>query len=309
VPKLIHDSVVIFAGAMVGFCFARISFLNVGGDASSSYKNTSATGEWYHYRSGHRRVGITLHLATCLPAGLLLVFQFVPAIRHHFLIFHRINGYVVIILTLLSTAGALMIARTAFGGGLDIQSAVGTLALMVVVSISLAYYNIKRYQIDQHRAWMLRTMFYMGVIITERIIMVIAAAIITRTGGYWQVSSCDKVLFIHDGNTQVVEDLYPQCADRVPGDNPRVIVAADMTGGLDEGIAASLGLSFGMASWIAIFLHAVGVEIYLNLTTTEGERLRNVSYQKQLEAGLQHPGSAGLTADRIGDVPKWRPED
>jgi hypothetical protein len=47
----------------------------------------------------------------------------------------------------------------------------------------------------------------------------------------------------------------------------------------------------------------------LNLTTTEGERLRNVSYQKQLEAGLQHPGSAGLTADRIGDVPKWRPED
>ena len=294
---------------MAGFSLARISFLNVGGDAASSYKNTSASGEWFHYRSGHGRVGITLHLVTCLPAGLLLVLQFIPAIRHHFLIFHRINGYIVIFLTLLTTAGALMIARTAFGGGLDIQSAVGTLALMVVVSISLAYYNIKRYQIDQHRAWMLRTMFYMGVIITERIIMVIAAAIITKTGGYWQVSSCDKLVFINDGNTKAIEDRYPQCANRGPGENPRVAVLADMTGGLDEGIASSLGLSFGMASWIAIFLHVVGVEIYLNLTTAEGERLRNVSYQKQLEAGLRHPGSAGLTTDRLGDVPKWRPED
>ena len=54
-------------------------------------------------------------------------------------------------------------------------------------------------------------------------------------------------------------------------------------------------------------MHGVGVEMYLNLTSAEGERLRNVSYERQLEAGYKHPGSAGLTSDRWGDVPAWQP--
>lgn len=33
---------------------------------------------------------------------------------------------------------------------------VGVLAIMTIISASLAYINIKRLQIDQHRAWMLR---------------------------------------------------------------------------------------------------------------------------------------------------------
>jgi len=60
--------------------------------------------------------------------------------------------------------------------------------------------------------------------------------------------------------------------------------------------------------WIAIFLHDVGVEIYLNLTPAEGERLREVSYERQLEAGFEHPGSVGLTVDRWGDAKAWVPE-
>ena len=140
-----------------------------------------------------------------------------------------------------------------------------------------------------------------------RIIMLLSAIIITTFGGYYKVSSCDKVLFISDVDTTLVNSLYPQCANRVGSENPRVVVEADMTGGSMEGIAASLGLSFGMAMWLAIFLDEVGVEIYLNLTKNEGERLRNVSYERQLEAGYQHPGSAGLTSDRWGDVPAWQP--
>lgn len=54
-------------------------------------------------------------------------------------------------------------------------------------------------------------------------------------------------------------------------------------------------------------MHVVGVEIYLNLTTAESERLRVVSYEKQLEAGMKHPGSAGLAADRWGDALAWYP--
>lgn len=143
---------------MLGFFFARVSYMNVAGDAKSSFKNSSAPGEWYHYHAGYRRIGITLHLATCLPCGFLMVWQFVPVIRHKFLIFHRINGYLVILLAFLSNAGAMMISRQAFGGGLDVQTGMYFLAFITTVSICMAYYNVKRLQIDQHRAWMLRAM-------------------------------------------------------------------------------------------------------------------------------------------------------
>lgn len=32
-----------------------------------------------------------------------------------------------------------------------------------------------------------------------------------------------------------------------------------------------------------------------------------VSYQRQLAAGMRHPGSAGLTSDRLGDESWWSP--
>jgi hypothetical protein len=43
----------------------------------------------------------------------------------------------------------------------------------------------------------------------------------------------------------------------------------------------------------------------LHLTPREAERLRKVSYQRQLEAGMKNPGSAGLTADKLGDSEAW----
>ena len=42
----------------------------------------------------------------------------------------------------------------------------------------------------------------------------------------------------------------------------------------------------------------------MRLTPREAERLRAVSYTRQLEAGMHNPGSAGLTADRLGDADK-----
>lgn len=98
-----------------------------------------------------------LHLSAVLPAALLAPWQFVPAIRHNALLLHRINGYLLILLLILGNVGALMITRYAFGGTLATQSFVGVLAIATTASAFLAYYNIKRLQIDQHRAWMIRT--------------------------------------------------------------------------------------------------------------------------------------------------------
>lgn len=49
--------------------------------------------------------------------------------------------------------GALTGARRAFHSSLSIQAGVGLLGIVSTVNIALAYYNIKRLRIDQHRAW------------------------------------------------------------------------------------------------------------------------------------------------------------
>ena len=57
-------------------------------------------------------------------------------------------------------AGVLMIARHALGGSLDVQAWVGFVGFGVLGCFGLAWYNIKKLQIEQHRAWMLRGWFY-----------------------------------------------------------------------------------------------------------------------------------------------------
>lgn len=88
------------------------------------------------------------------------VWQFVPAIRQRFILFHRINGYTVILLVLGGNAGALMMGRRAFGGDISIQAGFGLLVIISTASTAMAVWNIKKLQIEQHRAWMLRAMFY-----------------------------------------------------------------------------------------------------------------------------------------------------
>lgn len=52
----------------------------------------------------------------------------------------------------------------------------------------------------------------------------------------------------------------------------------------------------------------IGVELYLRMTPRETERLRQISYEKQVEAGYRNPGSAGLVLDRWIDGEKWTPK-
>ena len=171
----------------------------------------------------------------------------------------------------------------------------------------MAYFNIKKLQIEQHRAWMLRTMIYMGTIITTRMIMIIAAIITSKVGSYNVIMTCGELGLIHGyGN---LAEIYPDCvvnSTLVP--DGMSIIHADLSGGVKENIGASLRLNFGMAVWMAFFLHAVGVEVYLALTPREAQRLRLVSYEKQLEAGMKNPGSAGLVVEKFGDAVAWKAE-
>ena len=290
-------SVVVFAGALVGFTLAKLMYLDLRMFARAF------PGEWYWTRSGRYRVGISLHLGCILPVGLLIVWQFVPAIRHRWLWFHRINGYVVVALIMVSKIGVLLIARRSFGGEPSLQAGFGVLVIATTATLCLAIHNIRRLQLDQHRAWMLRTVFYLGTIVTLVVIMNVGAQIITGIGSYHTIWSCDELQFVLKSRPQYLLHTYPRCASN---STANVIVHSDFSNNVEE-IASSLRSAFGIGLWLAIILHGVGVEVYLHLTPRESRRLRQVSYERQLEAGFEHPGSSGLVVEWLGDADQWRP--
>ena len=197
---------------MLAFSLSRLSDL----DFDHHFKNGFALvpGYWYYFHVGPRRVGMIMHLATVLPAGILMVLQFTPVIRKKFITFHRINGYTVLTLLLISNGATCVVLPHKQGGGsrTSTQTAEAFLVIITTVGMAIAWWNIRRKQIDQHRAWMLRTMFYMGTIITSRVINFVSAPIISRLGNYYGVWSCDELDFLYK-NLQVPfpETEYPQC--------------------------------------------------------------------------------------------------
>lgn len=159
----------------MGFTLARLQFLSF-----SAFCDEASPGECFYFK-GKGYVGLYLHLGcilrkstypsksllcehcltlTYIAAALLACLQFVPAIRHKIILFHRINGYVIITLVLISNVGALMIARNTFGGFTSTQASVGMLVIISTAAIAMGYYNVKRLQLEQHRAWMMRAFFY-----------------------------------------------------------------------------------------------------------------------------------------------------
>ncbi|CAG8423596.1 unnamed protein product [Penicillium salamii] len=260
----------IFAGGLLGFVLARLMFLDYGGIFCAAHPaggvKGAAPGECWSYNSKtYLKVGIKLHLFTILPAGLLAIFQFIPIIRYKVILFHRINGYAILLLSVVGTAGALMIARVSFGGGIETQTVVGLLAILFLGSLSIAYYNIKKLQLEQHRAWMLRAWIYAGAIITCRIIMISAATIISLWGPFYKAEKCDKLTSFYKSNAALLEE-YPSCDQS----GSYVAVKADMNAGNAGNAAAALDLSFGMSVWLALALHAIGIEIYVSDSVKHG---------------------------------------
>jgi len=76
---------------MFGFSLSKLQDF----DYANLFPKNVLPGYMYYFHSGTLRVGMIMHLAGCLPAGLLMGLQFTPVIRHKFILFHRINGYIV----------------------------------------------------------------------------------------------------------------------------------------------------------------------------------------------------------------------
>jgi uncharacterized membrane protein len=156
----------ILVGALFGFTLSRLQYLDFWGvfcakDASGG--NGALPGECFYYRQpGRYQVGIILHLATVLPASLLACVQFIPVVRHKAILVHRINGYIVLLLALPGAVSGVLISRRAAGGDVNVQVAAGLLAILFVGALVMAVINVKRLQIEQHRAWMIRAWVYVS---------------------------------------------------------------------------------------------------------------------------------------------------
>jgi hypothetical protein len=63
---------------------------------------------------------------------------------------------------------------------------------------------------------------------------------------------------------QAARGLYPACVPFLNGQSdPHAVVQVGGVG-RPEQIAASLDISFGMSLWLALMLHAIGIEIYVS---------------------------------------------
>lgn len=250
-----------------------------------------------------------MHLACVLPASILAVFQFVPAIRHYFLSFHRVSGSLIVLLVLASNAGAIIIARLTFGGSVPMRGVTGTAILLSTFGILNAYYNIKRLQLDQHRAWMMRTFAWMSYVITTRLIQMAAVEIISRfPHSLYQTRLCVEMENV--AGREVLYKLHPECGPGYPNSTtPGYFTSRADWYSVDpfEKIAAG-GATFPMSAWLALAIHAVGVEVYLAATAAEALRLRQVSYERQIKRGFRNPGSSGFFIGKFGDPEPFTPK-
>lgn len=246
---------------------ARFEYLNIWSvfcNPNGKGGFSAAPGECYWYENFPRnKIGIILHLGAILPAAFLVVFQFVPLIRYTAILYHRIAGYIIFLLVALSNAGAIMVANHAFGGDNTTRLFVGLLVVVTTIALVLAYINVKRLQIDQHRAWMLRAWFYFASIITLRIIQIIAVTI----HGAWpeaqqyEAYPCSEMFFAYKNNATRLYHDFPACSpvNAQWATDGYVVAKGDTKGGSVMNTAAALGLNFGMAGVLALILHAVGI--------------------------------------------------
>jgi hypothetical protein len=245
---------IFFGGTLIGFCLARTIMMN-----PANVRDKTVQGEWFWYRQRLYKPCIFIHVYLSIISGIFAVFQFIPAIRRRAVILHRINGYLVLALLIPSTVSGAIVARRAFGGELNVQSSFYTLSFLIVFSALSGIMNVK--QTRKHRKWMLRTVTFAAAPITAHFAMFAARRITSEIGSYFATWRCDEILFVLN-NTDTVTQLYPQCAEADDlGSLHAAIRVAVKDGPL--GFASSVRATFGMALWLAIVIHIIGVEFYI----------------------------------------------
>jgi hypothetical protein len=88
--------------------------------------------------------------------------------------------------------------------------------------------------------------------------------VISSAGDYYAAWPCDKLDWTLSSRNKTLT-RYPVCEKYYDGTWPSQAapVLANFVGDHVEEIGAALDLAFGMSAWVALALHAIGVEIYV----------------------------------------------
>ncbi|KAH7322105.1 hypothetical protein B0J17DRAFT_293110 [Rhizoctonia solani] len=218
--------------------------------------------ELYSYKISPNGVLLLIHLACVLPASMLSIIQFVPRLRAKFMSWHRYAGRVINVLTMISSICGIAIGRVSFGGDLSTQTATFALGTMTLYSIVAGWKAIRQRKIEEHRIWMVRAWAYQMSIVTLRVIMPITMTLISLRGGYYVTMSCNEVANSLNNTDQFFRE-YPQCQPNWTGKRLEYVAVQV---GLEDGLplAAGARATFGMAAWLAIWIHLIGTECYIS---------------------------------------------
>jgi len=195
------------------------------------------------------------------------------------MLLHRINGYMTLALLIPAIVCGAIVARRAFGGALFSQAAFYTLSLLIVSCATMGTLTVKKTR--SHRKWMLRTVSYLGVIITARLVAICANYIISVIGTYFAIWRYDEILFLLNNTEGVSSNAYPQCT--VTGAQPSSIYLAIRANIKGDHLAAgsSVRVTFGMGIWLGIVLHTIGVEIYIRTTEHSNQFRRGFVLERE----------------------------
>ncbi|CAH0051107.1 unnamed protein product [Clonostachys solani] len=295
----------VFCGAALGFCASRVMYF----DYDNQFKKANQiTGNWFYMSQGVTRTATIMHLAAVIPTGFLVPLQFLPTVRYKAMIAHRIMGYILIILLIIGNAGAIIMVPRSMGGSLDVRTVVGMLAILTTGAALIAYVNIKRLQIDQHRAWMMRCWSYAFAIITLRLVQAPIMAIASLVGQTNVPMKCEVINAVNEENGPNLAPYFFAACEADPTAFVSVKANYYATAGADgikplHETTAAIQSAFGPAAFLAFVIHAISVELYLHLTQAEAARLKRVSYERQKAKGWKNPGDASwLTKETWGDM-------
>ncbi|KAJ8085537.1 hypothetical protein PM082_004355 [Marasmius tenuissimus] len=282
--KLSLVLMIIFGGALVGYCIARSLLM----DTKKRFELTSA-GEMFWFQREPYKANYIIHIFLSIFGGIFVGAQFLPTLRRNYMLAHRINGYFCLSTIIVSNVGGAVVTRRSFGGELNVQSGYWTLALMSTYALVTGFWYARR-DTRKHRKWMLRGVVYFSIVITGRLIMLAANSIISTIGTYFSLWQCDEVLFVLN-DSGALQQKFAACS--ISGGvltDPTLIVPVHCS--VNEGalgIAACNRATHGMGLWIGALLHTVGVEIYLRTTD-------RANYQK-IQHTLQPRNSTQEEAD------------
>jgi hypothetical protein len=268
-----------FGGALVGFCLANTTMM-----VPANVSGKSVPGEWFWYRQPLYKPPVFIHIYLSIISGFFSVLQFIPGIRRRAVIWHRINGYLVLALLVPSTICGAIMARRSYGGELNVQSAWYFLSLMIIFSALLGIMNVKHTR--KHRKWMLRTVTYTAVPIIARLAVMAANRIVSNMGTYYAIWRCDQILFVLKSN-ETLTQKFPQCV----GDADLSTLYTAVRAGLQDGPlgrASASRVTRGMVLWVSILIHVVGVEFYIRKTENANQFRRGfVLERNDDEDGVQ----------------------